>query len=604
MIGTDSHTPNAGGLGMVAVGVGGADAVDVMVGLPWEVLCPKAIGVRLTGRLQPWAAPKDIILEVCKRLTVAGGTNAIVEYFGPGAESFSATGKATITNMGAELGATTSVFAFDDKMGDYLRATERGAVAALCERHRDALRSDPEVYADPAKYYDLLVEIDLDTLEPQLVGPFTPDLGRGLSALKAEVAKEGWPAELTAALIGSCTNSSYEDMSRAADLARQAAAAGLTPKAPLLVSPGSDRIYETIKRDGQMATFLAAGATVLANACGPCIGQWKRDDVATGVKNSIVTSFNRNFKARNDSNPDTHAFIGSPETVVAMAYGGRVDFNPATDAIALPDGGSFRFQAPVGPELPAKGFESGLDNFIGQIPLEQRLGFEVKIAEGSDRLERLTPFAAWEGSDLAGLRVLLKAKGKCTTDHISPAGPWLKYRGHLTNISRNLFLTANNAFTGESGKGRDLVSGEASVPYPEIARRYRAAGQGWIVIGDQNYGEGSSREHAAMEPRLQGCRAVIVRSFARIHETNLNKQGLLPMTVVDPAGYDKVREDDVVALAGLVGLAPGSTVTLVLSHTDGTVDRVALKHTFNAEQIGWFEAGSALNVIRSNLAAG
>ncbi len=599
MLGTDSHTPNAGGLGMVAVGVGGADAVDVMVGMPWEVLCPKVIGVKLLGRLSGWTSAKDIILRVLEILTVSGGTNAIIEYFGPGAESFSATGKGTITNMGAELGATTSMFAYDAKMSAYLRTTERAAVADLADKYKAALRADPEVYEHPEKYYDRVIEIDLDRLEPRLVGPFTPDLGRPLSAMGAEAKKEGWPLEVKAGLIGSCTNSSYEDMSRAAHVARQAAAAGIKPKAGLFVSPGSDRIFETIKRDGQLAALEGAGATVLANACGPCIGQWKRDDIQKGDKNTIVTSFNRNFKARQDSNPDTHAFIGSPEVVMALAFAGRLDFNPAVDALTGADGKPFKFEPPVGDELPGKGFESGLNNYIGKIPLEQRLGLQVVIKEGSDRLERLQPFTSFAASDPADLVVLLKAKGKCTTDHISPAGPWLTYRGHLTNISRNLFLTAKNAFDNVDGKGTNVLTGERGVPFPELAKAYKTANQPFVVIGDTNYGEGSSREHAAMEPRLQGCRAVIVRSFARIHETNLKKQGLLPLTFANPADYDKVREDDRITLRGTAAIAPGSTITLVCTHADGTTDEAPLKHTFNAEQIAWFKAGSALNVIRA-----
>jgi aconitate hydratase len=601
MIGTDSHTPNAGGLGMVAVGVGGADAVDVMVGMPWEVLAPKAIGVKLTGTLKGWAAPKDIILRVLEILTVAGGTNAILEYFGPGAESFSCTGKATITNMGAELGATTSVFAYDKKMAEYLRSTGRAAVADLADKYASALRADPEVYANPEKYYDRVVEIDLDTLEPHIVGPFTPDLGRPLSQLGEEARKEGYPIALKAALIGSCTNSSYEDMSRAADVARQAAQAGLKPAATLFVSPGSDRIFETIKRDGQLAVLRDAGATVLANACGPCIGQWQRDDIQKGEKNSIVTSFNRNFKARNDSNPGTYAFIASPEIVFALAFGGRIDFDPAKDTIKTPDGKEFKFRPPVGDELPAKGFEAGLGNFVAPLPMADRRGKDVVIKDGSDRLERLQPFPAWDGKDAEGLVLLLKAKGKCTTDHISPAGPWLTYRGHLTNISRNMFLTAVNAFDEASGKGTDQLTGEKGVPFPDLAKRYKAAGQGFVVVGDTNYGEGSSREHAAMEPRFQGCRAVIVRSFARIHETNLKKQGILPLTFANPADYDKVREDDRIALRGVTKLAPGSVVELVLTHRDGTTDTIALKHTFNSDQLAWFRAGSALNVIRQSV---
>jgi len=602
IIGTDSHTPNAGGLGVAAVGVGGADAVDVMVGMPWELLCPKVIGVRLTGRLNGWTSGKDVILKVLDLLTVKGGTNAIVEYFGPGAESISCTGKATITNMGAELGATTSIFAYDDAMGAYLRATDRAEVADLADAHRAALRADPEVYADPAAYYDQVVEIDLDTLEPHLVGPFTPDLARPISRMGADAAENDYPIELKYALIGSCTNSSYEDMSRAADLARQAREAGVQAKVPLMVTPGSDRIYETIKRDGQMAELEAVGATVLANACGPCIGQWRRDDVEKGQRNSIVTSFNRNFKARNDSNPATLAFIGSPELVTALAFGGRLDFNPLTDALIKEDGTEFRFRPPQGDALPERGFQAGLEGFVAPPPLDRRHAVEVVIRDGSERLERLTPFAPWEGTDLDGLVLLLKARGKCTTDHISAAGPWLKYRGHLTNISGNLFLTAVSAFDGESS-GTDQLTGERGVPFPELARRYRAAGQGWIVVGDENYGEGSSREHAAMEPRLMGARAVVVRSFARIHETNLKKQGVLPLTFEDAADYDRVREDDRIGLRGLVGLAPGSGITLVLKHADGTVDEIPLRHTLNDEQIEWFKAGSALNRIRARSGA-
>lgn len=598
IIGTDSHTPNAGGLGVAAVGVGGADAVDVMVGMPWELLCPKVIGVRLTGRLNGWTSGKDVILKVLDLLTVKGGTNAIVEYFGPGAESISCTGKATITNMGAELGATTSIFAYDDAMGEYLRATERAEVADLADAHRAALRADPEVYENPAAYYDQLIEIDLDTLEPHLVGPFTPDLARPISKMGTDARENDYPVELKYALIGSCTNSSYEDMSRAADLARQAREAGIQAKVPLLVTPGSDRIFETIKRDGQMAELEAVGATVLANACGPCIGQWRRDDIEKGERNSIVTSFNRNFKARNDSNPATLAFIGSPEIVTALAFGGRLDFDPQRDAIVKEDGTEFRFRPPQGEALPTRGFQAGLEGLVAPPPFEERQNIEVVIREGSERLERLTPFAPWEGTDLEGLVLLLKARGKCTTDHISAAGPWLKYRGHLTNISGNLFLTAVSDFNGES-TGKDQLTGETGVSFPELARRYRAAGQGWIVVGDENYGEGSSREHAAMEPRLMGARAVVVRSFARIHETNLKKQGVLPLTFEDPADYARVREDDRIALRGLTHLAPGSGITMVLTHADGSTDTIPLRHTLNEEQIEWFKAGSALNRIRS-----
>ncbi len=602
MIGTDSHTPNAGGLGMAAIGVGGADAVDVMVGMPWELLCPTLIGVRLTGTLSGWAAAKDVILKVLDLLTVAGGTNAIIEYFGPGAESLSATGKATITNMGAELGATTSIFAYDTQIGRYLRHTDRAAVADLADLHAASLRADPEVYANPERFYDRVVEIDLDTLEPHVVGPFTPDLARPIGKLKDDAIQHDYPLTLTSTLIGSCTNSSYEDMSRAADIARQAAAAGLKAKVPLLVSPGSDRIFETIKRDGQMAALESAGAVVLANACGPCIGQWKRDDVAKGTRNSIITSFNRNFKARNDSNPSTFAFIGSPEITTALAFAGRIDFNPLTDSLVTPAGTAFRFSPPSGDALPERGFQAGLAGFIPAADAAQRRQVEVVVRHGSDRLERLHPFQPFDGQDPADLLVLLKAKGKCTTDHISAAGPWLKFRGHLTNISGNLFLTATNAFTGDSTT-TDELTGDSGLTFPELARRYKAAGRGWVVIGDENYGEGSSREHAAMEPRYMGCQAVVVRSFARIHETNLKKQGVLPLTFANAGDYERVRPGDRVALAGVATLAPGSVVALQLTHADGSVDSVPLRHTFNAEQIGWFQAGSALNLIRRSALA-
>ncbi len=598
MIGTDSHTPNAGGIGMIAIGVGGADAVDVMVGQPWELLNPKLIGVKLTGSLSGWASAKDIILRVCEILTVKGGTNAIVEYFGPGAESISCTGKATVTNMGAELGATTSLFAYDDQMGTYLRATERGEAADLADQYRDHLRSDPEVHANPEKFYDRVIEIDLDTLEPHLVGPFTPDLGHPISRMADDAEAEDYPVDLKYVLIGSCTNSSYEDMSRAADVAHQATEAGLKVQAGFMVTPGSDRIHATIERDGQMEKLQEAGGVVLANACGPCIGQWRRDDISKGDRNSILTSFNRNFRGRNDANPATLAFIGSPELVTAMAFSGRLDFNPLADALPTPDGGEFRFRPPSGDMLPSKGFQVALEGYIAPLPDDARQAVRVDIADDSERIERLEPFAAFDGEDLEGLVVLLKARGKCTTDHISAAGPWLKYRGHLTNISQNLFLTANNAFQEEPGMGIDQLSGEEGVPLPELAGRYKAAGQDWVAVGDENYGEGSSREHAAMEPRLQGCRAVIVRSFARIHETNLKKQGVLPLTFTDPADYDKVRADDRVSLRGLGQLVPGSTVTLVLAHADGKKDVVPLQHTLNDEQIEWFKAGSALNLIR------
>jgi aconitate hydratase len=590
MIGTDSHTPNAGGLGMAAIGVGGADAVDVMVGMPWELLCPKAIGVKLTGKLSGWTASKDVILKVLDILTVKGGTNAIVEYFGPGADAIPCTGKATVTNMGAELGATTSIFAYDDNMGDYLRATDREGVADLADKYRSGLRADPEVYENPEKFYDVLIEINLDELEPHLVGPFTPDLAHPISRMADDAKENGYPLDLKYVLIGSCTNSSYQDMSKAADVARQAAAAGIQPACGLMISPGSDKVFETIKRDGQLEELENAGAIVLANACGPCIGQWRRDDVKKGDTNSILTSFNRNFRGRADANPATLAFIGSPELVTAMAYAGRLDFNPKTDEIS-----GFRFTAPQGDALPKDGFSGGLGGFV--TPPADGSGVEINIAADSKRIERLTPFAAWDGKDYTNLPVLLKAKGKCTTDHISAAGPWLKFRGHLTNISGNLYLTAQDAHFAERGLGKDQQTGE-TIALPDLAKRYGERGTSWVVFGDENFGEGSSREHAAMEPRHQGGKAIIVRSFARIHETNLKKQGVLPLTFADPSDYDKVQQDDRVSLVGLTNLAPGSTVSCALSHSDGSSDTIALRHTLNHDQIDWFKAGSALNRIR------
>jgi len=596
MIGTDSHTVNAGGLGMIAVGVGGADAVDVMADMPWEVKAPKLIGVRLTGRLSGWTSSKDVILKVCQILTVKGGTNAIVEYFGPGARSLSCTGKGTICNMGAEHGATTSLFPFDDKMADYLRATERAEVAALAESHAALLAADPEVEERPEEFFDRLIEIDLDTLEPHLVGPHTPDLARPISELAEEAREKGYPVQVSNALIGSCTNSSYEDMSRAAHIARQATANGLQAKIPFWVTPGSDTVAATIQRDGQMQDLEAVGAVVLANACGPCIGQWKRDDVAGGETNSIVTSFNRNFRKRNDGSAHTLAFIGSPELVTAIALSGRLDFDPSRDTI---DG--VKLEAPHGRELPDIGFETRFDGFVLPAELGNDLP-QVVVAPNSKRLQLLTPFEAWDGADYEELFVLLKAYGKCTTDHISQAGPWLRFRGHLDNISDNMFIGAINAFThdsgGNAGEGKDQLDG-ATKAFPAVARNYKANSRGWVVFGDENYGEGSSREHAAMEPRHLGARAVIVRSFARIHETNLKKQGVLALTFVNPGDYDLVQEDDRVALRGLTVLAPGSQVQVELSHADGSSDRFAAAHTLNDEQIEWFEAGSALNCIRA-----
>jgi len=596
MIGTDSHTPNAGGLGMVAVGVGGADAVDVMASFPWEVLQPKLIGVKLTGKLHGWAAPKDVILKLLDILTVKGGTNAIVEYFGPGTASISATGKATITNMGAELGATCSIFPYDERMKVYLEATRRGEIAALADANADLLTADAEVWENPEAYYDQVIEIDLDALEPHLVGPHTPDLAHPVSRMASDVELNGYHDNLTAGLIGSCTNSSYEDITRAAEVAEQALAKGAKLKATLWVSPGSEQIEATIERDGQMKTLEKLGAVVLANACGPCIGQWERHDIEPGTPNSIVTSFNRNFRKRNDGNPETHAFIGSPEIVVAYALAGRLSFNPLTDEIEAADGTTFKLETPrPAPDIPPGGFVFKAEGYLA--PPADRSGVEIKVRPDSDRLQLLSPFPAWDGKDFERLPVLVKAKGKCTTDHISQAGPWLKYRGHLDNISNNLLLGAVNAWTEEPGTGIDVETGERK-PIPELARSYKERGIRWVVIGDENYGEGSSREHAAMEPRHLGGAAVIARSFARIHETNLKKQGVLPLTFQDPADYDRIKADDRISIVGLADLAPGKPVKAILHHADGTEETIWLDHSLNAEQIEWFKAGSALNVLR------
>jgi aconitate hydratase len=595
MLGTDSHTPNAGGLGMVAIGVGGADAVDVMAGWPFNTRVPKLIGVHLTGRLTGWAAAKDVILTVAGVLTVKGGTGAIVEYFGPGAASISATGKATICNMGAEIGATCSIFPYDDRSAMYLKATSREEIADLADRHAEHLRVDPEVESDPERFFDRVIEIDLDQLEPHLVGPHTPDLDRPISDVKEAAHAEGYPLDISYALVGSCTNSSYEDIGRAAHVARQAKAAGLRVKSPLLITPGSEQVRATIERDGYLDDLEAIGATVLANACGPCIGQWKRDDIEMGDRNTIVSSFNRNFPRRNDGNAETLSFIGSPETVVGMALTGRLDVDFVHEPVAGPDG-EVRLEPPVADELPGKGFDPGESGFVP--PARDPSNVDVVVKPDSERLELLEPFPAWDGNDLTGLRVLLKAAGKCTTDHISPAGPWLRYRGHLTNISQNLFTGVNNAFApGGSGEGVDVRDGSTK-PLPELAKAYKEAGIGWVAVGDENYGEGSSREHAAMEPRCMGGRAIIVRSFARIHEANLKKQGILALTFADPGDYDKVRVDDTVDIVGLAGLAPGKPVRVVLRHADGTSDEVETTHTMSPEHIEWFGAGSALNVLR------
>jgi len=597
MIGTDSHTPNAGGLGMFACGVGGADAVDVMAGFPWEVLHPQFVGVHLTGSLSGWTAPKDVILKVCELLTVKGGTNRVIEYFGPGARSISATGKGTITNMGAELGATTSIFPCDERMTRYLKATGREELADLATARAELLRADPEVESDPERFFDLVIEIDLSTLEPHVVGPHTPDLARPVSALAAETAEKGYPERLSSALIGSCTNSSYEDLERAADVARQARAHGARARTKLWVTPGSEQIHLTIQRDGQLADFEAIGGVVLANACGPCIGQWKRDDVQAGEENSILTSYNRNFRRRNDGNPATFAFIGSPEVVVAYALTGSLARDPLHDELEAEDGTRFRLRPPTpAPEIPADGFVASSEGYVA--PPAAARSVEVKVAPDSGRLQLLEPFPAWDGRDFERLPLLLKALGKCTTDHISPAGPWLRFRGHLEKISDNMFTGAVNAFSEKTGEGLDQESGERA-PFHEVARHYKAEGLRWVVVGDENYGEGSSREHAAMSPRLLGCAAVIVRSFARIHESNLKKQGVLPLTFADPADYDRVRETDRVSVRGLAGLAPGAPLRAVLHHDDGSEEDFEVRHTLNEDQIAWFKAGSALNLLRA-----
>ncbi len=612
MLGTDSHTPNAGGLGMLAVGVGGADAVDVMAGLAWEVLYPKRVGVYLRGRLNGWAAPKDVILAVLGQLTVKGGTNRVIEYVGPGADTISATGKATISNMGAETGATTSLFPYDDHMARYLRATGRGALADLADAHRHLLRADPEVEENPEPFFDEWLEIDLSGLEPHVVGPHTPDLARTLTELSAAVARERYPEHLSAALLGSCTNSSYEDLTRAADVARQAARHGARMPVPFLVTPGSDQIRATAERDGQLGAFEAIGATILANACGPCIGQWQRGDVMNAASapgepasrtlkadaqpvNAIIDSYNRNFPRRNDGNPRTLAFMGSPEIVIALGLAGRLTFDPRTDSLVGADGQAFRLEPPVpAPEVPERGFVASRAGYVA--PPENGADVALAVDPASDRLQLLDPFPAWDGADFVGLPVLLKAEGKCTTDHISPAGPWLRFRGHLDHISDNMFAGARNAFTGEAGTSRDARTGAVDHA-AAVARAYRASGLGWVAVGDENYGEGSSREHAAMSPRFLGAAAIIARSFARIHESNLKKQGVLPLTFADPADYERVRDGDRVSLLGLARLAPGRSVRAVLEHADGSREALDLRHSLSEGQIAWFRAGSALNLI-------
>ncbi len=600
LIGTDSHTPNAGGLGACAVGVGGADAVEVIAGLPWEVLYPKHIAVYLTGELGGWTAPKDVILHVAGQLTVSGGTNAIVEYIGPGARTISATGKATITNMGAELGATTSLFPADEKMARYLRATGRGDLVPLMEANRALLEPDKEVEADPARYYDRVVELDLARLEPHIVGPHSPDRARAISKLAAEVgdAQNGFCDPISAALIGSCTNSSYEDMSRAADVALQAKAHGLKAHVQFLVTPGSEQVRATIARDGQMHAFTDVNATVLANACGPCIGQWRRAQEVSAVPNTIVTSYNRNFPRRNDGQPTTMNFIGSPEIVTALAFGGRLSFNPLTDTLEDAEGKPFRFAPPKpAPDVPARDFDRGQSTYIA--PPADGSDIELKVDPQSQRLQLMHPWPAWDGKDFLDMPVVIKTRGKTTTDHISPAGYWLRFRGHLDRFSDNMFMGAINAYTGEAGTGADVLSGEENQPIAKIARHYQAEGVKWVAIGDSNYGEGSSREHAALSPRLLGGAAVIARSFARIHESNLKKQGLLALTFQDPADYDRIRVDDRISLVGLKDMAPGKPVECRVKHADGTSETLRLNHTFSTSQLEWFRKGSALNLFHS-----
>lgn len=598
MIGTDSHTPNAGGLGMIAIGVGGADACDVMAGLAWELKMPKLIGVKLTGKLSGWASAKDVILWVAGKLTVKGGTGYIVEYFGEGAQNMSCTGKGTVCNMGAEIGATTSIFAYDESMARYLASTGRADVAELANGIAEHLRADDEVVANPESYYDQVIELNLSELEPHINGPFTPDLAWPLSKFAAAVKENGWPAKLEVGLIGSCTNSSYEDMTRSASIAAQAAGKKLKAKAEFTITPGSEQVRFTAERDGLLGTFEEIGGVVLANACGPCIGQWARHGAEKGEKNSIITSFNRNFAKRADGNPNTHAFVASPEIVTALAIAGDLTFNPAKDTLTNEEGHQVMLDEPKGIELPPAGFAVEDAGFIA--PAEDGSQVQVLVSPSSDRLQLLDPFAAWEGTDLKGLKLLIKAKGKCTTDHISMAGPWLKYRGHLDNISNNLLIGAINYYNEQANSVKNQLTGEYG-PVPATQRAYKAAGIGSVVVGDENYGEGSSREHAAMEPRHLGVRVILVRSFARIHETNLKKQGMLALTFANPADYDKIQEDDLFDVLGLTEFAPGKPLTIALHHTDGSSDTFAVNHTYNEQQIEWFKAGGALNIIRASV---
>jgi aconitate hydratase len=600
MIGTDSHTPNAGGLGMIAIGVGGADAVDVMAGLAWELKMPKLIGVKLTGKMSGWTSAKDIILKVAGVLTVKGGTGAIVEYFGEGADSISCTGKATICNMGAEIGATCSLFAYDERMAGYLKATGREAVAAAADNVREHLRPDEAVYANPEKYYDQIIEINLNDLEPHVNGPFTPDLATPISKMAEAVAANGWPDKVEVALIGSCTNSSYEDISRSASVAIQAKQKGLKTNSEFTITPGSEVVRYTIEKDGYLDTFAEIGGVVLANACGPCIGQWARHIDDPTRKNTIVTSFNRNFAKRNDGLASTHAFVASPEIVTAYAIAGRLSFNPLKDKLINEKGEEVLLDEPSGYELPPKGFSVEDPGY--QAPADDGKEVPVDVRPDSQRLQLLEPFPAWEGTDLKGLRLLIKVKGKCTTDHISMAGPWLKYRGHLDNISNNLLIGAVNYFNNQTDSVKNQLTGEYG-GVPATQRQYKAKGIGTVVVGDENYGEGSSREHAAMEPRHLGVRAILVKSFARIHETNLKKQGMLALTFDNRDDYEKIQEDDLFDIVGLTDFAPGKSLTVVLNHSNGTTDKIKVNHTYNEQQIEWFKAGSALNLIRKQFAS-
>jgi len=599
MIGTDSHTVNAGGLGMIAIGVGGADACDVMAGLPWELKWPKLIGIKLTGKLSGWAAPKDVILKVAGILTVKGGTGAIVEYFGEGANAMSCTGKGTICNMGAEIGATTSTFGYDDSMERYLRATGREAIADAANSVREHLNADPEVYANPSVYFDEVIEINLSELEPHLNGPFTPDLATPISKMKETAAANGWPTKVEVGLIGSCTNSSYEDISRAVSLAKQVSEKNLKTKAEYMITPGSEQVRYTIERDGFLEVFDQIGAKVFANACGPCIGMWDRMGAEKQEKNTIVHSFNRNFAKRADGNPNTYAFVGSPELVTALAIAGDLTFNPLTDTLINEKGEAVMLDAPTGDELPTRGF--AVEDAGYQAPAADGSSVEVKVAPNSSRLQLLDPFAAWEGTDLTNLKLLIKAKGKCTTDHISMAGPWLKFRGHLDNISNNLLIGAINFFNEKANEVKNQLTGGYDT-VPGTQRAYKAAGIGSVVVGDENYGEGSSREHAAMEPRHLGVRAVLVKSFARIHETNLKKQGMLALTFADKADYDKIQEADTISILGLTEFAPNKPLQMVLNHADGSSDTITVNHSYNDQQIDWFKAGGALNIIRRSVA--